>query len=141
MLVSEVILRKNNTEYKIEEFKSYLSRLHTSNIDSNDKEEIYNKVLKELFFQLDNLRRYNSSLRKHNVETVIVIGETEVKISDALSMLDVIDVKIDILTEMINTNSDDLNIFKLMDDRDSKVDEQILLLTAIKVSDWGLHVK
>lgn len=138
MLVSEIILRKNNVEYKIDELKKYLLWMRSSTI--KDKKSTYNTTIFRLFELLDMLRSYNALLRRHNEETKISIGENELSIADALSILDSLEQKIDIITSIIDNYSNDLDIFELMLERDKLIDERIILLKAIRISDWGTDV-
>lgn len=138
MLVSEVILKKTNIEYKIDELKKYLEWLAKQALET--KEVKYNTALKELFSLLDKLRSYNALLRRHNEDTMVYIGETEVSMSGALSILDNTEQKIEVLTNVINNGDYHLDIFKIMEERDALIDEQILLLKVIRLSDWSLEV-
>lgn len=139
MLVSEIILRKTNIEYKIDELKKYLLWLRNNNV--SDKKNKYEKTLSTLFNLLDTLCSYNALLSRHNEETTVLLGEKKLSISEVLNILEGIEQKIDIITSIINNNDTDLNIFELITDRDKLIDEQILLLKVIRTSDWSTYVK
>ncbi len=132
MLVSELLLRKKNLKLQINELKRYL---HTEEASGN-----INKTTNTLFELEDKLQQYVVALNISNNETMIKVGKSEINIVTAVILRNTTQKKINVLTELIENNIN-IDIFNLMDQRNSFFEEYILLDKAIKESDWKVELE
>ncbi len=132
MLVSELLLRKKNLKLQIDELKRYL---YTEEASGN-----INKTTNTLFELEDKLQQYVVALNISNNETMIKVGKSEINIVTAVILRNTTQKKINVLTELIKNNIN-IDIFNLMDQRNSFFEEQILLDKAIKASDWKVELE
>lgn len=132
MLISEIILRKEYAEDKLGELQRYLD---SNNSDAKQKISISNLM----FEILGEIQSYKILLNSENNRNNIKIQDTEISVSNALKVLDTLDNKIKILTDMISCGT--VDIFNVIGQRDKLFEECIVLLSAIKVKDWITDVK
>jgi hypothetical protein len=132
MLVAEILLRKKNLKLQIDELEKHLT--------TNDVSGNVNKVINTLFELEDKLQRYVVALDKSNNNTNIIVGASEVNVATAIRLKSNTKRKIDVLTNLINTDVK-LDIFNLIDQRTKLFEEYILFDKAIKASDWKVELE
>jgi len=132
MLVAELLLRKNNIKLQIDELKKFLL---TEEASGN-----INKVTNTIFELEDKLQQYVVALSISNGETIIQVGKSKINIDTAVVLRNTTQKKINVLTELIENNIN-IDIFNLMEQRDSFFEEHILLDKAIKESDWKVELE
>jgi len=137
MLVGELILRKKLLKDNIRDVQKALSK----------KEKTYSKVtyngfLDSLFGYIEQIKSHDILLNRSNEKTIIVIGKNKVNVSDAVFLRDSVMNKINILSSMIDNNTNvDLDIFNLIEERDKLLDEFVYLNNLINVSDWTTEIQ
>lgn len=136
MLVGELLIRRQLLKNNIKDLKKALSK----------KEETYSRVtyngfLDSLFGYIEQVKSHDVLLNRSNEKTIIVIGKNEVNVSDAIFLRDSVMSKINILSSMIENNTNvDLDIFNLIEQRDKLLDEFVYLNNLISISDWTTEI-
>ena len=132
MLVAELLLRKKNLKLQIDELEKYLSTEKAAGD--------VNKATNAIFELEDRLQQYIVALSISNYETLIQVGKSQVNIAAAIILRNTTQKKINVLTELVDTNIN-VDIFNLMEQRNSLFEEYILLDKAIKASDWKVELE
>ena len=132
MLIAELLLRKENLKLQMDELKRYLSTEKAAGD--------VNKATNVIFELEDRLQQYIVALSISNHEAMIQVGKSQVNIATAIILRNTTQKKINVLTELIDTNIN-IDIFNLMEQRNSLFEEYILLDKAIKASDWKVELE
>lgn len=136
MLVGELIIRRQLLKNNIRDLQKALSK----------KEETYSKVtyngfLDSLFGYIEQIKSHDVLLNRSNEKTVIVVGKNDVNVSDAVFLRGSVMNKIDVLSSMIENNTNvDLDIFNLIEQRDKLLEEFVYLNSLINISDWTTEI-
>jgi hypothetical protein len=141
MLVAEVVIRKSYIEDKIKDIKNYLAIVKDCNIPDEKRINIYSEGMNFLFLLYDDLQSYKLSLRRSNDSNTIQIGKTVLKVSEALAIFNTFENKIKVLDSAIDNCDPGINLFELIKQRDKTLEEQLMMLSSIKKSDWSTNVE
>lgn len=98
------------------------------------------KLINELFTLLDKAQKYNRSIVESNIETKINVGKTKTDIDAIVRVRNTLQQKINIISDLIISNSVDLDTVTLSKQRDSLIDEFIFLDGVIKKFDLETEV-
>lgn len=139
MLLSEILLKKSYLEDKISELKRHL--VHLSSNDFKGKSESYNQTLKVLFDSIDILRSYKIVIDEHNSKTTIKVGSSEVLLATAVKLMEALETKLEVMTDVINSGDLNINLLDFINQRSELMEEYLLLVKAIKMSDWNNEVE
>ncbi len=131
MLVAELLLRKENLKLQIDELEKHLS---IEEVSGN-----INKIINRLFELEDVLQRYVVALDKSNNSNIITVGSSEISVMTALRLKNNTNRKIDVLTDLINSNTK-IDILNLIEQRTKLFEEYVLFSKAISLSDWSVEV-
>jgi hypothetical protein len=131
MLVAELLLRKKNIKLQIDDLEKHVS--------TEDASGNINKVINKLFDLEDILQRYVVILDKSNNNNKITVGASEVSVATAIRLKNNTKRKIDVLTDLINSNVN-VDILNLIEQRTKLFEEYILFCKAIGLSDWSVEV-
>lgn len=140
MLVAEVIERKNRIKQKIEELEYYLEKV-ASIPNVKNSSTVYNEVVNNVFELLDNYQSHVILLDKSNSKTVIKVGQSEIKVSDAIKLHRTINEKMRILTNIITSTDSSVDVPNLIKQRDKLIEERLLLNKSIQQSDWAVEIE
>lgn len=134
MLIQEILSRKIYLEKKLNDIDNYINKL--SNLEIQDKGSLYNKALELKFDLLSKIRSHKVLLNDESRKTLIDIGGKSISVYEAVKIRDTLYKQLITLDDII-TNGDftSVDIFKLLDHRDSIFEEYELLNNAIKTSD------
>ncbi len=135
MLVSELLLKKSYLEDKVSELKRFLLQVDSSDYKTNS--DLYNDILNELFVSIEKLRSYNIVLDKHGFETIITVGTSEVTLNAAVRLLNSLEEKLAVMTDIINSGNVNINMLDFIYQREKVIEEYLLVVKAIKQSDWS----
>ncbi len=138
MLVSELLLKKSYLEDKVSELKRFL--LQVDNSDYKTSSDLYNNILNELFVSIEKLRSYNIVLDKHGFETTIKVGTSDVTLNSAVRLLNSLEDKLTVMTDIINSGNVNINMLDFIDQREKVIEEYLLVVKAIKQSDWSSEI-
>jgi len=139
MFIGELTVRRSNIDNKIKELKIYLHSLPTD--EANSKGGIYKECLERIFILLEEYQRYTLLLNRSNNNSNIKIGDSdEVDVSSALVLIDTILKKMEAIDVVIKNNDHSIDIFKLIEQRDSLMEEYVLLKSVIYVNAWSTKV-
>jgi len=133
MFIGELIVRRKNVKKNISELRDFIQGLTDNVIDNSD---LHSKALNMLFNLLDKYQDYSIALEKVNIENNIVIGESEISISNAVKLRNTIKGKMDVLSDSINGSDYSIDIFSLIAQRDTLTEEYILIDKTITTNDW-----
>lgn len=111
-----------------------------SDIESRIKICQNNTLVDELFLLLEKAQNYTRSIMETNMKTKIVVGKTKADIDIMARIRGTLKRKMRVLSELIKSGSVDLDIITLLEQRDSLVDEFILLDSIITKSDLEVEV-
>ena len=75
-----------------------------------------------------------------NISTEVQFGDNKVIIANMLKLRDTTSNKINVFTELIDSNKSSLNIINLIEQRANLVEEYILLSKAISLNDWRVEI-
>jgi hypothetical protein len=116
MNLRDLIYRKNNIDNKINELKFVLKRQPSD------------KLAEELVFLVDARQKTVLSIQSANNQCFLSLGESKVDLNTAVVIRDNMKLKIDTLTEIINSDSDfSLDRVELMKQRDKFLEDFALL--------------
>jgi hypothetical protein len=132
MFIGELLIKRNHVKMQINEFKKYLY--------SDEPISDINDVLDKLFTLEDKYQQYSVVLDDINMNTEIKFGDNKVIIANMIKLRDTTSNKIDVFTELIDSNKSSLNIINLIDQRANLVEEYILLSKAINLNDWKVEI-
>ena len=132
MLIAELLFRKDYNKLQIDELKKYL--LEKDNLANT------NELLGKLYELEDQDQKYNMLIVSANRQAEVKIGNSKVSIETALELKRNTSRKIDVLTDLISANKQSLDIFNLMTQRNKLVEEYLMILNAIKTSDWSVEL-
>lgn len=134
MLVRDILKRKRYFDQKLEDLEYYTEAL--KDLKVSGKAKLYNEAVEKQFAVASKIRSHVTLLERLNNETLITIGGNEVSVSDAVKLRDSMKYQMSVLSSIIaNGDFSALNIFSLMEQRDSLFDELMMLDSAIYVSD------
>jgi hypothetical protein len=134
MRVSEIVLRKDFLEQKLRGIENYI--LSLKNQGSSDKGELYSKAMQLQFDLLSKIRSHKILLDNINRETIIVVGEKELSVYEAVYILKTLKRKIDTLDAVASASAEGyIDIHSIYRQKDSLVEEYIMLKTRIQESD------
>jgi len=140
MFIGELTIRRNNINKKIKELEIYLYSLPTDEADS--KGGIYRECLDRVFVLLEEYQRYTLLLGRYNFNNGIKVGDSEeVDISSALVLIRTLVKKMGVIDRVIKNNDHSIDVFKLIEQRDSLMEEYILLKAAIYKNDWSSEIE
>lgn len=138
MLVSELLIRKKNIKNRIKELKNYITRASTDkNFDNSGV--TYTKILSILFDLIERYQNYSVVLSKINYPTMIKVGTSEVSVENAVKIRNTIEDKIKLISDLI-INDNTIDIFNLIKQRESLIEEHIILIIGIRHSDWSTEI-
>ncbi len=132
MFIGELLIKRNHVKMQINEFKKYLY--------SDEPISDINEVLDKLFALEDKYQQYSVVLDDINMSTEIQFGDNKVIIANMIKLRDTISNKIEVFTELIDSNKSSLNIINLIDQRANLVEEYILLNKTISMNDWQVEI-
>lgn len=132
MFIGELLIKRNHVKMQINEFKKYLY--------SDEPISDINDVLDKLFTLEDKHQQYSVVLDDINMNTEIQFGDNKVIIANMIKLRDTTSNKIDVFTELIDSNKSSLNIINLIDQRANLVEEYILLNKTISTNDWQVEI-
>ena len=130
MFLRQELDKRKIIKNKIKELKSWIAR---STEQPNDE------LMKVLLANIDKLQNINLLINKINQQTQITIGGTQLSLITAIEIRDTIKSKIDIITDLINTN-DYLDIITLLEQRDNFIDEYNSINSTIRITDWNIKL-
>ncbi len=132
MFIGELLIKRNHVKMQINEFKKYLY--------SDEPISDINDVLDKLFTLEDKYQQYSVVLDDINMSTEIQFGDNKVIIANMIKLRDTTSNKINVFTELIDSNKSSLNIINLIDQRANLVEEYILLNKTISTNDWQVEI-
>jgi hypothetical protein len=97
-------------------------------------------LIEKLFDLLGTVQNFGRSIIESNMKTKIIIGKTKTDLDTAVRVRHTLCRKIKILNFIIKESADDVDILTFLEQRDSLVEEFILLDAAIKKSDLETEV-
>lgn len=97
-------------------------------------------LIDELFLLLEKAQNYTRSIMETNMKTKITVGKTKADIDIMVRIRSTLKHKINVLSGLIKSESVNLDIIALLEQRDSLVDEFILLDSIITKSDLEVEV-
>lgn len=132
MFIGELLIKRNHVKMQINEFKKYLY--------SDEPISDINDVLDKLFTLEDKYQQYSVVLDDINMSTEIQFGDNKVIIANMIKLRDTTSNKINVFTELIDSNKSSLNIINLIEQRANLVEEYILLNKTISMNDWQVEI-
>lgn len=129
MNLRDLIYKKEFIEIKISELEKMLNKLP------------HDDVVTKLVELLDERQKLSLSIRSANSQCTLTIGENKLDLNSAVVLRATIKKKIDIITSIINSDSDhDLDEFELMKQRDNLIDDYALLDMSIINTDINTKI-
>ena len=98
------------------------------------------EIVKVLLLNIDLIQNINLVINKVNQQTMLNIGNTSISITTAVEIRKAINIKINIITELINSNNEVLDILILMEQRDMFMEEYNSINNAIRMLDWSIKI-
>jgi len=119
MYLAEALELKDTIDAKIIELRSILVSLAR---DEENKKDQIDMAVSRLYELVEQYQKQDMLINKVYNEVNITIGGSEVSIANAIIMLESMNTKMEILTELIkvlqNNNVSGFDIFKMLNDRD-----------------------
>jgi len=118
---------------KIIELKKYIFR------EEELQDDIKDGIVKVILDYIDEAQTIKLILNKVNKQTVLTIEGAKLDLGSAVIIRNTINKKIDIITDMINSNNK-LDILTLIKQRDELLGEFNTIYTAIRLADWSVKI-
>jgi len=99
------------------------------------------ELIKEFLILLDRLQTINLVLNRVNYESIITIANTELSLNTAIELRNTLQSKIDMMDGLISSSKGTLNLLALMEQRDSVLEEFMVIDSAIKQADWNIKIE
>ncbi len=128
MFLRQTLDKRKNIKNKIKELKGWLLRSAPSD-----------ELIALLLVQFDELQNINLLINKVNQQTVIMIGGTQTSLTTAIEIRDTIKSKIDLITDLIATNTS-LDMTSLLEQRDKLMAEYDSINGSIRLTDWNIKL-
>jgi len=132
MLLSELLIRKNNIKIRINELRDYIE--HEKDIAD------LNEIINEIFRLEDKYQKYSLVLNKISSTYEVDIGSNKVKLSTAIRLRKAVKRKMDALTGLINNNRVRIDVLDLINQRNILLEEYLIYNKAIVLNDWSTNV-
>ena len=134
MVLAEVLIEMRSLGKKIVQLESYLHRIADSNAKQAD---IATTKLLDL---LDKHRSHLILINKVNNATKVSIGSSKVSLANAIILLKTTERKVDLLNSLIENEQGVLDVFDLMVQRDSLLEEYTTISNGLKVIEWSTKI-
>lgn len=118
---------------KIKELRKKLSSELVNEIEANG-------IVVVLLEHINQLQTINLILNQANNQSKITIGTTELTLSTAIELRKAIQLKIDVITELITVDNKNLDIISLQRQRDGLLQEFISIDSTIRQLDWRVSI-
>lgn len=116
MTLRDLIYKKQFVDVKISELKKMLERYPN------------NETAATLVNLLEERQKFSLQIHSANAQCVLTIGESKLDLNSAIIVRDTIKSKIDIITSIINSDTDyEVDVIELMQQRDNFIDDYTLL--------------
>lgn len=134
MTIKEILSRKIHLDKKLKDLNRYIEAL--SDLDVQNKSDLYNKAIEEKFALLSKIQSHTVLLQGQNIDNIISIGDNKLSVYDAVQLRNTLQIKIETLDSIISHGDFRvINIFSILQQRDSLFEEFLVLSLAIKKSD------
>jgi len=129
MVLHELLIRKRFLDKKIHELKKHLHR----NFEND-------QLAGQLFTFLDERQNVLIKIEDVNTQRTITIGSTDVSVSTAVKVRKTLQLKIRVITDLLNDENCSLDPLSLIKQRDGFVDELMILNKTITKNDLEVEV-
>lgn len=133
MVLAEVLIEMRNLRQKINQLEGYLYR--TAGQDASLADEATEKLLD----LLDKHRSHLILVNKYNNIIEVSIGGSKVSLANAILITKTMRRKIDLLNSLIERESV-LDVFSLIKQRDSLLEEYTTISNGLKSIEWSAKV-
>ena len=134
MLIKEILCRKRHLDSKLLDIDNYLNIL--PNLNVKDKVSVYNTAIDIKFSLLSKIQSHDVLLNAQNNNNLLHVGNNDLTVYEAVKIRNTLLDKITTLDNLISSGDlTVINIFTLMEQRDSLFDEFMVLDMAILKSD------
>ena len=141
MYLAEALVLRDTLEAKIKELRIILVCLARD--EKGKKKEIDNAVSR-LYDFVEQYQKQNILINKVYNEVEIKIGESEVSMVNAMILLDSMNTKMEILTELVdvlkNNNTSGFDLFEMLDNRDKIEKDYNVIDAQIDGSKWRVKL-
>lgn len=138
MLVAEVVSRMNFNKDNIQFLNDCLSKLCDNDVIDVS---VISNLTSKLFNLLDEHQKLITTLSRKNNSTEVEIGDVVTSVSDAVLLRSVLDKKISIISDVINSNNTSLDVVGLLKIKTGLEEQYVLVNNVIKASDWSDFIK
>lgn len=133
MFLGELIVALENLEIQIYQLEKFLNRVSDKDLD------LVNSATERLLKLLDKHRSYSLAINQVNNGTIVKIDDSEISIATALIIVNALGTKIRILNDIIEKENSLLDIFEIMDKRNTLLAEYTKLSNELKVIQWRVQ--
>jgi hypothetical protein len=134
MVLAEVLIEMQNLNQKIRQLEDYLYR--TASQDAT----LADKATTKLLNLLDKHRSHLILINKVNNNTEVVIGYSKVSLANAILITKTMKRKIDLLDSMIENDDCKLDVFALLESRDTLLEEYTTITNGLRTIEWGTDI-
>lgn len=134
MVLAEVLIEMHNLRYRIAQLEAYLHRIASRDAGLADEA---NTNLLDL---LDKYRSHLILINKVNNSIDVSIGESKVNLANAILITKTMRRKIDLLNSLIEEDNSLLDIFSLIKQRDTLLEEYSIISNGLKAIEWSTNV-
>lgn len=128
--LDELDLIKN----KVFELKNYVCQ--KSNLTDEERDDI----VKDILDYIDKIQNIKLVLNKVNNQTTVEIANSKLDLKTAVIIKNSIKEKIDLITDFINNNNNDLDVLTLISQRDELINEFNTVNNSIRIADWSVNI-
>lgn len=121
---------------ELKKLKSEMKELENFVINGSDQQDA---LVKELLKIIDSIQNTELIINKVNDQAKISIGDSEISLSSAVTIRRGISKKLNLISSIISNNTD-LDILKLIQQRNDLFDEYKKIDVAIRLTDWSVTI-
>jgi len=134
MYLREKLDELNLIERKVFELKNYVN----SKTELTDGER--DKIVKDILNYIDKIQNAKLVLNKVNNQTSVTIADSKLDLKTATIIRDSLKEKIDLITDFINNNKNNLDVLTLISQRDDLIEEYNTVNNSIRIADWSVNI-
>jgi hypothetical protein len=134
MVLGEVLIEMKNFKRKIKQLEDLLHRSAAQNVTLADR------ATAELLNLLDKYRSHLILVNKANNATEVSIGSSRVSLANAIIITKTVKRKVALINSLIEIEDSVLDVFSLIEQRDTLLKEYTTISNGLKVVEWGTTV-
>lgn len=137
MRLAEILNRRDYLVGKIDQTEAFLRKL--VELGNTDSEELI-KIRRMLDSYYEDCQRLSMKLERANNQVDVQVGNSKIKLTDAIKIRNTILRKIRNINDLISNSNGNVNFEEFVQQRDQLYEEYVVLMSSISLADWSTDV-